>query len=391
MTSCARGLASGGRSRGRDGEKLFRSVDPRQTAFNREALREKNALAPTGLPAARVLAFALPMRRWFPLPRFWVALVFAVLPAAAHAEPALSLPNGSPLLAPGATPEKIVGGLGHCEGPAWHPDGFLLFCNPPQNRILKLDADGALATFRAPCGRATALWFDADGRLVANESHGGTEGARRLSRREKDGAWLTLADRFNGRRLNSPNDLAIDSRGRIFFTDPRYSARETMELAHESVYRIDPGGALARLDIALTRPNGILVTPDGKTLLVADNPASGAARASLWAFDLDSSGKAQGGRIIYDFRSSRGIDGMTFDTADRVWATAGIREDAGLYVFEIDPRRNNARRVAFFALPETPTNCTFGGPRRDTLYITTDDALYRLRTAVTGRAGPPGK
>ena len=164
-----------------------------------------------------------------------------------------------------------------------------------------------------------------------------------------------------------------------------------MELAHESVYRLDPDGALNRLDIALTRPNGILVTPDDKTLLVADNPASGAARASLWAFDLDSGGKAQGGRIIYDFRSNRGIDGMTFDSAGRVWATAGIREDAGIYVLEINPRRTNARRVAFIAVPETPTNCTFGGPRRDILYITTDDGLLRLRTAVTGRAGPPGK
>ena len=301
----------------------------------------------------------------------------------AHAE--------SPLLAPGAAPEKVAGGLGHCEGPAWHPDGYLIFCNPPQDRILQLDAAGAVIPFRTPSGRATALWIDPAGRLVANESHGGTEGTRRVTRREKDGTWVTLADTYQGKRFNSPNDLAIDSRGRIFFTDPRYSARETMQLSHESVYRLDPAGTLARLDITLTRPNGILVTPDNKTLFVADNPASGSARGSLWAFDLDSGGAAGAGRIIFSFRSNRGIDGMTFDSAGRIWATAGLRDDAGIYVFEIDPRRTNARMAAFFAVPDTPTNCTFGGPQRDILYITTEDGLYRLRTAVTGRSSLPGK
>lgn len=296
------------------------------------------------------------------------------------------------LIAEGATPEKIAGGLGHCEGPAWHPEGYLLFCNPPKDRILKLDPAGdTVSTYRSPSGRATALWFDATGRLVANESHGGPEGARRVARREKTGEWLTLADRFTGKRFNSPNDLTIDARGRIYFTDPRYSARDTMELTHESVYRLDPANTLARLDITLTRPNGIVLTADGRTLIIADNPVTGGGRATLWAFDLDAHGNAQGGRIVHDFRSVRGADGLTLDADGRLWVTAGARADAGIYVFEFNPSRTTLVSLGFVALPETPTNCTFGGPRRDTLYITTDDAIYRLRTTVRGRTTLPGK
>lgn len=317
------------------------------------------------------------------LSRFWLAL--AVAPA--------GLKAASPLLASGAVAEKIAGGFGHCEGPAWHSEGFLLFCNPPHDRMLKLDAAGAVSTFRSPCGRATAIFFDPDGRIVVNESHGGPEGTRRVTRREKSGDWVTLADRFDGKRLNSPNDLAIDGRGRIFFTDPRYSARETMELDHESVYRIDPPRALTRLATGsdLVRPNGILVSPDSHTLYVADNPASGERQAALWAFDLDAAGNAENGRKLHVFPSNRGIDGMTFDEAGRIWATAGLGNAAGIYVFEIDAARTTAARTAFFPLPETPTNCTFGGARRNTLYITTDDAVFRLRTAVHGSTALPGK
>jgi gluconolactonase len=315
------------------------------------------------------------MRR---LPLFLASLVCWCLAVGARAQ--------SSLLPPDAAPEKIAGGFGNCEGPAWHPDGYLLFCNPPKDRILQLDpATDAVSTFRSPSGRATALWFDATSRLVANE------GTRRVVRREKDGAWLTLADRYTGKRFNSPNDLTIDGRGRIFFTDPRYATRETMELTHESVYRLDPANTLARLDITLTRPNGIVVTADGKTLIIADNPVTGGGRATLWAFDLDAQGNAQGGRIVHDFRFPRGADGMTLDADDRLWATAGTRADAGIYVFEFNPARSTLVSLGFVPMPETPTNCTFGGPRRDTLYITTDDALYRLRTTVRGRTTLPGK
>jgi gluconolactonase len=234
------------------------------------------------------------------------------------------------------------------------------------------------------------LYFDPQGRLVANESHGGEEGARRVSRRETDGRWVTLADRFEGHRLNSPNDLTIDARGRIYFTDPRYSKRETMELTREGVYRIDPDGALTCIITTLTRPNGILVTADAHTLYVADNPVTG-GNAALWAFDLDRQGNASNGRVLHDFHDARGIDGMALDTDGRIWATAGANEHANIAVFEPDSARRAARLAIVIPLPATPTNCTFGGAKRDTLYITTDATIYRIRTTVHGQPTPPGK
>jgi gluconolactonase len=293
------------------------------------------------------------------------------------------------LLPAGAHWEKVHGPIKFGEGPAWHPDGFLLFEDTNSNQMLKLGPDGKVTAFRDPSGRSNGLAFDREGRLVAAEGAG--EGAgRRVSRTEKDGRVVALAERWEGKRLNSPNDLTIDGRGRIYFTDPRYSHREDLELDREAVYRIDPDGKLTRIIDTLTRPNGIAVTADGKTLYVADNASPGGV-VKLWAFDLDARGDARHGRAVYDFVSGRGIDGLTLDTAGRVWATAGTKEKAGIYVFELDRQRTSAKLVKFIALPEDPTNCTFGGKKRDVLYVTTTASLFRIQTAVKGKPAPPGK
>ncbi len=293
------------------------------------------------------------------------------------------------LLAPGAKMEKVVGDLGFGEGPAWHPDGYLVFEDVPTSRTLKLDADDKVSVYRADTAAANGLAFDRDRRLVACEGNGG-EGGRRVARIEKDGRRTVLADRYQGKRLNSPNDLAIDGKGHIYFTDPRYSKRENMELEKEGVYRIDPDGTLTRVVDSLTRPNGILVTADGQTLYVADN-ASPAGVVTLVAFDLDARGDAKNGRVLYDFGGGRGIDGMALDAGGRIWATAGTKEKAGIYVFAPDARRAQAALVTVIPMPEDPTNCTFGGLRRDILYVTTTSSLYRIRTGVRGQGSPPGK
>ncbi|PYP99684.1 MAG: gluconolactonase, partial [Acidobacteria bacterium] len=172
--------------------------------------------------------------------------------------------------------------------------------------------------------------------------------------------------------------------------DPRYSQRENLELDREAVYRVDPDGALTRVVDSLTRPNGILVSADDRTLYVAENASPGGA-VQLWAFDLDPRGVAAGGRILYDFGGGRGIDGMTLDTAGRIWATAGTKEKAGIYVFRPDAERRSATLVGTIPMPEDPTNCTFGGPGRDVLYVTTVSSLYRIRTTARGQASLPGK
>jgi gluconolactonase len=293
------------------------------------------------------------------------------------------------LLAPGARMEKVVGDLGFGEGPAWHPDGYLVFEDVPTNRTLKLDADDRVSVYRTDTAAANGLAFDRDRRLVACEGNGG-EGGRRVARIEKDGRRTVLADRYQGKRLNSPNDLAIDGKGHIYFTDPRYSKRENMELDKEGVYRIDPDGTLTRVVDSLTRPNGILVTADGQTLYVADNASPGGV-VTLVAFDLDARGDARDGRVLHDFGGGRGIDGMALDAGGRIWATAGTKEKAGIYVFVPDGRRAQAALVTVIPIPEDPTNCTFGGLRRDLLYVTTTSSLHRIRTGVRGQGSPPGK
>jgi gluconolactonase len=293
------------------------------------------------------------------------------------------------LLAPGAEWEKVAGDLKFGEGPAWHPDGFLIFDDIPANRTLKLDAADRVSVFREGTEAANGLAFDAKGRLLACEGSG-PPGGRALVRIEKDGTRTVLADRYQGKRLNSPNDLAVDVRGRIYFTDPRYVHRETMELDREAVYRVDPDGTLTRIVDAVTRPNGIALSGDGRTLYVADN-ARDAGVATLLAFDLDARGEAGKRRVVYDLGAGQGIDGITLDTDGRIWATAGTGDKAGILVLAPDAARSRTRLVTFLAMPEDPTNCTFGGPRRDILYVTTASSLYRIRTAVRGRDGLPGK
>ena len=300
----------------------------------------------------------------------------------------LALPH-SPLLAPTSSWQKVAGGLGFGEGPAWHPDGYLLFEDVTNNRTLKLDAADQVSVFREATDGANGLAFDGAQRLVACEGNAAGRG-RRLVRIEKDGTLTVLAERYRGQRLNSPNDLTIDRRGRIYFTDPRYSQRENLELDREAVYRVDPQGTLARVVDSLTRPNGIVVSGDGRTLYVAENASPGGA-VQLWAFDLDAHGTVRRGRILYDFGGGRGIDGMTLDAEGRIWATAGTKERAGIYVFMPDAKRRTARLVTFIAMDEDPTNCTFGGPGRDVLYVTTTSSLYRIRTSVRGQKSPPGK
>jgi gluconolactonase len=293
------------------------------------------------------------------------------------------------LLPAGAKWEKVVGDLQFGEGPAWHPDGYLLFEDVPANRTLKLGADDKVSVYRTDTAAANGLAFDRDRLLIACEGNGGA-GGRRVARIEKDGRRTVLAERYQGKRLNSPNDLAIDGKGRIYFTDPRYSKRENLELDKEGVYRVDPDGTLTRVIDSLTRPNGIVVTADGTTLYVADNASPGGV-VTLVAFDLDARGNASRGRVLYDFGGGRGIDGMALDASGRVWATAGTKEKAGIYVFAPDAARTKAELASFIALPEDPTNCTFGGLRRDILYVTTTASLFRIRTGVRGQGSPPGK
>src|SRR6478735_7239901 len=190
---------------------------------------------------------------------------------------------------PGAKVEKLWGEGSFTEGPVEGPDGAIYFSDIG-NRIMRFDPKGGKTTeFRNPSGRSNGLKFDAMGRLVACEG-ANTGGGRRISITEKDGTVKTLADKFEGKRFNSPNDLTLDAKGRIYFSDPRYVGDEKRELDHESIYRVDPDGTVTRLTTDTVKPNGLVISPDGKTLYVSDNSGGEKNKRLLVAYPLKEDG-----------------------------------------------------------------------------------------------------
>ena len=295
--------------------------------------------------------------------------------------------------APGSSLETVAF-LAFTEGPLYSGDGSIYFSDIANNRIMRLypssGTGGKLEVFRYPSGRANGLAFDLEGRLLACE--GPDEGGnRRVTRTEKDGRITVLADRYQGKRLNSPNDIDIDAQGRIYFTDPRYSDRSDMELKEECVYRIDPDGTLTRIVDDVERPNGLAVSADQKTLYVVDdnNTTVGGSR-KVYAYELHPDGSTGGRRVVTDFGTGRAGDGMTLDIHGNLYVAAGLNtplppsEDdsvkAGVYVFT-----PQGKQLDFIAVPQDfVTNVAFGDPDLKTLYITAGPALFRIRLNVQG-------
>lgn len=263
------------------------------------------------------------------------------------------------------TVEKVATGYRFTEGPAEGPDGAIYFTDIPNKRIIRFDpATGEAATFREDSGRANGLIFDAQGRLIACE--GAAEGGRRrVSRTEPDGTITTLIDAWEDKPLNSPNDMDIDAAGGIYFTDPRYGNRDDMELDVEAVYYLAPDGTLTRVIDDLVRPNGLILSPDEKTLYVADNAAR-----KLVAYDVTAPGMLGNPRPFSPMGPGLGggCDGMSIDARGRVYATG----DEGVYIFNPD-----GTQAALVPTPERPANCTLARDGK-TLYITARTSLYRV-------------
>lgn len=270
------------------------------------------------------------------------------------------------------------------EGPAWDGSG-LLFSNIPNSRIMRYDPQTEkVSVYRTSTNEANGLMFDKDGRLYACES-----GARRIVRYEADGSTTVICDRFEGRRFNSPNDLAIDNQGRIWFTDPRYGDfRDDMELDHESVFRLDPqpDGAwrVARVTFDTTSPNGILFSLDQRTLYVAQSKYGEGQLRELRAYPVRDDGSLGPYAVLHNFYPHRGIDGMCLDTDGNIIATAGweVSGPGGMiYVFA-----PNGRVLETHPVPANrPTNCAFGGPDLSVLYVTSIEG--HLLRAQTDRRG----
>jgi gluconolactonase len=282
------------------------------------------------------------------------------------------------------------------EGPAWDGSG-LLFTRIQQSRIMRYDsASGACTILRENTNCANGLTFDAQGRLYGCEG-GATIDARRVVRYESDGSVTILADRYEGKRLNIPNDVVVDPAGCVWFTDPYYEGaagkwsfdRANKELEHDSVYRLDPqpGGAysITRVTFDTTRPNGLLFSLDYKTLYVAQSGREPAEARQLRAYPVKT-GKTLGqSEILHDFGEHRGIDGMRLDKEGNIIATAGWELGGpGPMIYVFSP---GGRVLEMHPVPcRRPTNCAFGGPDLTTLYVTTIEGfLFRARTERVGR------
>ncbi len=284
--------------------------------------------------------------------------------------------------------EKLAEGFEWSEGPVWIRDGgYLLFSDIPRNSVMKWKEGEGISLFMKPSGYtgqkprggepgSNGLLLDGAGRLVLCQ-----HGDRRIVRREKDGSWTTLADRYQGKRLNSPNDAVFKSNGDLYFTDPPYGLmgeeRKSLgELGFCGVYRLSTDARLTLLTDRMTRPNGIAFSPDEKTLYVAQSDPK---RAVWMAFDVQPDGLITGGRVFYDATAWVGKypglpDGMTVDKSGNLFATGpgGVNVFApdGTFLGRINPGVATA-------------NCCFGDDG-SVLFVTADMYLCRIRTSAKG-------
>jgi gluconolactonase len=298
-------------------------------------------------------------------------------------------PRFDRLVAPDAVLETIADGLAWVEGPVWRrADGALLFTDIPRNRVLRWREGSAPAVFLAPSGYtgaapfpgrepgANGLALDAEGRLVLCE-----HGDRRLTRLEPDGRRTVLADRWQGKRLNSPNDVGVARDGALYFTDPPFGLPRTFgdpakELPFSGVYRLSPAGDLALLTTELRAPNGIALSPSERRLYVSNADPD---RPVWMAWDLDDRGRLGASRVFFDAtpwaRTAPGLpDGMKVDREGNLFAAG----PGGIHVFAPD-----GTHLGSIETGVATSNCAFGGDGSD-LYVTASTTLFRIRVRTRG-------
>lgn len=289
--------------------------------------------------------------------------------------------------APAAEPEaKVATIVAFTEGPTVDRAGNVYFTETTFNRIMKLATDGRLTVFRENSNAANGLILDAQERLIACEGGDKKGGRPRITRTDiKTGQVEVLAAQFDGKPLNQPNDVTIDNSGRIYFTD--FPGPNPV-----GVYRIDTNGKVARILVApqIEKPNGIMISPDDKTLyLVEANGAEGGARM-IRAYDLQPGGAVTNMRVFHNFSPGRSADGLCIDVQGNLYAAAGLNRrrgtsetldtKPGMHVFS-----PQGKLLRFIPIPEdTITNCAFGGKDRKTLYVTAGKTLFQIENAISG-------
>ncbi|MFM0753137.1 SMP-30/gluconolactonase/LRE family protein [Paraburkholderia strydomiana] len=286
------------------------------------------------------------------------------------------------LLQPNASMDRLTGECLWAEGPVYFPaTDLLIWSDIPNNRMLRWAPGMGVGVYRAPSNYSNGNTRDREGRLVSCE-----HGERRVTRTEHDGSITVIASHFEGKRLNSPNDVIVDSEGAIWFTDPDYGIisdyegyRSDSEIGRCNVYRVSPGDTQVRLvSDDFVKPNGLAFSPDESKLYIADSAASHDDNAPrhIRVFDVASNGALGNGRVFVEMQS--GVpDGMRVDEHGNVWTSA---ED-GVHCYAPD-----GALLGKILIPEVVANLTFGGPRRNRLFITATSSVYALHVGVRGAA-----
>ncbi len=276
--------------------------------------------------------------------------------------------------------ERLCTGGRWLEGPAWFAAGRYLVCSDiPNNRMLRFDeTDGSMSVFRQDSFNSNGNTVDNQGRLVTCEHRG-----RRVSRTEVDGSITTIVDRYDGKRLNSPNDAVVASDNAIWFTDPSYGIisdyegdRAESEIGACHVYRVDPSGKISIVADDFVKPNGIAFSPDEKILYIADTGAShdDDAPRHIRKFTVGKNGKLSGGKVFAECNAGL-FDGFRVDTTGRIWTSAGD----GIHCYDPD-----GTLIGKIRIPEVVANCTFGGAKRNRLFICGTTSLYSVILTANG-------
>lgn len=285
---------------------------------------------------------------------------------------------------PTADVEVLFDGCRWAEGPVWFNDGgYLVWSDIPNNRMLRWTPDLGVGVFRADANFSNGNTRDPQGRLVTCE-----HGSRRVTRTEPDGTITVIADGYDGKRLNSPNDVVVKSDGTIWFTDPPYGIMSDYE-GHKGeqeqdgcyVFRADPAsGELHMVADDFVKPNGLAFSPDESRLYVADSGLSHDPNGPhhIRVFDVSSDNRLSGGEVFVEI--SPGVpDGFRFDEDGNLWSSA----QDGIRVFD-----NEGNPLGHIKFPKMVSNLTFGGPKRNRLFVTQTDALCAIYVGVSGAQRP---
>jgi gluconolactonase len=290
-------------------------------------------------------------------------------------------PRFKPLFAGYVRVERLWSGARWSEGPAWFAAGrYLVWSDIPNNRMLRYtEPSGHVEVFRDPCNNSNGNTVDNQGRLVTCEHL-----TRRVTRTEIDGSISVVADRWQGKRLNSPNDAVVKSDDSIWFTDPAYGIdsdnegdRATPEIDGCHVYRIDPAGGVERVIDDMARPNGLAFSPDESFLYVVDTGATHKENGprNIRRFAVSKDGKSVSGGEVFAECDSGLFDGFRVDRQGRIWTSAGD----GVHCYDPD-----GTLIGKILIPEIVANVTFGGAKRNRLFICGTTSLYSVMLMING-------